>query len=69
MSWIAVVCNPSALNLPMHGLARYSIELVPVFLVLAKMGANKNAERFYLLPAIAVQGVMVLSWLYGIWLA
>lgn len=69
VSWIAVVCNPSALNLPMHGLARYSIELVPVFLVLARMGANKNAERFYLLPAIAVQGVMVLSWLYGIWLA
>jgi hypothetical protein len=38
-------------------------------MVLARMGANQHIERFYLVPAIAVQGVLVLGWYYDLWLA
>ena len=39
------------------------------FMVLARMGANRNFERLYLLPAILTQGVLLLSFYYDIWIA
>jgi Gpi18-like mannosyltransferase len=54
---------------PLHGIPRYALEMLPAFIVLARMGANRHAERLYLLPAIAVQGALLLAYFNNIWLS
>jgi hypothetical protein len=66
---LLVLVSPIGLSVPLHGVPRYVIELIPAFIVLARMGANQHAERFYLMPAIAMQGVLVLGFYFDLWLA
>jgi hypothetical protein len=68
-SFMMILVAPIGLNVPLHSLPRYVIELVPAFMVVARMGRNPHVERFYLMPAIALQGVLLLGWLFGYWLA
>ena len=54
---------------PLHGVPRYALELLPVFIVLARIGANRYLERFYLMPAIAVQATLLLAFFNDVWLS
>jgi Gpi18-like mannosyltransferase len=68
-SFLVILVSPIGLSVPLHGLPRYVLETVPSFMVLAKMGANRNFERVYLMPAILTQGVLLLSFYFDIWIA
>ena len=69
VSFLVVLISPIGLDVPLHGVPRYVLETIPAFIVLAKMGRNPHVERFYLVPAMAVQGVLVLGFYYDLWLA
>jgi hypothetical protein len=45
------------------------LEILPAFLVLARIGENRHVERLYLLPATAIQGVLLLAYLFNVWVA
>jgi len=68
VSFVVVLISPLGLDVPVHGVPRYALEAIPAFMVLARMGRNPHFERFYLVPAMAVQGVLVLAFYYDIWL-
>jgi Gpi18-like mannosyltransferase len=68
--FLLVLVSPLGLELPpLHGVPRYALEVLPAFIVLARIGANRYAERFYLMPAIGIQGVLVLAYFLDIWLS
>jgi Mannosyltransferase (PIG-V) len=54
---------------PLHGLPRYVLELVPIFVVLARMGANRNFDRAYLFPALALQTALLMGYFAYVWVA
>ncbi len=60
---------PMGEHLALHSTPRFVLEMIPAFLVLARIGANRHAERFYLMPAIAVQGALLLAFFSGVWLS
>ena len=66
---LLVLASPLGVGLPLHGAPRYVLELIPAFMVLGRLGASPRIERLYLLPAIAVQGVLLLLWFEGAWLS
>jgi hypothetical protein len=68
-SYLMILISPIGLSVPLHGLPRYVLETLPAFMVLARMGANRNFERFYLIPALLTQGVLLMSFYYDIWIA
>jgi hypothetical protein len=68
-SLLLFLVSPIGLRVPLHGLPRYVLELLPAFIVLARMGANRHVERLYLVPAIAVQAVLLLGYFFDRWLA
>jgi hypothetical protein len=68
--FLMVLVSPLGVHLPpLHGVPRYALEALPAFLVLARMGANRYVERFYLMPAIGVQAVLVLAYFNNVWLS
>src|SRR4029079_6833658 len=68
-SFLVILISPIGLGVPLHGLPRYVLEIIPAFMVLARMGANRHLERLYLMPTLLVQGVILLSFYYDIWIA
>jgi hypothetical protein len=36
---------------------RFVLEILPIFMVLAKIGANRRLEPLYVMPAIAMQAI------------
>jgi len=68
-SYLMVVVSPIGLDVPLHSTPRYVLETLPAFMVVAQMGRNEHLHRLYLVPAIAVQGVLVLGYFNNIWLA
>jgi hypothetical protein len=54
---------------PLHGLPRYALELLPIYIVLARMGANRAFDRAYLFPAIALQSALLMGYFAYIWVA
>jgi hypothetical protein len=69
-SFLLVLITPIGRGLPpLHGVPRYALEILPAFIVVARMCANRYVERFYLLPAIGVQAVLVLAFFNDIWLS
>lgn len=58
---------PIAPPVPMTSFERYVIELIPVFMVLAKMGSNRNFERLYLMPAIGMQAIWMVMIMNRLW--
>lgn len=71
VSFLAVLVTPIGVDLgvPLHGVPRYALEAVPAFMVLARLGANRNLERLYLLPAILAQGALLMTFFFDVWLA
>jgi Gpi18-like mannosyltransferase len=69
-TYLAVLVSPIGLGLPpLHGVPRYALEILPAFLVLARITANRTLERLYLLPALGLQGALVLIFFFDIWLS
>jgi Gpi18-like mannosyltransferase len=70
VTYIVVLISPLGLGLPpLHGVPRYALEMLPAFLVLARIAANRTVERLYLLPALGLQGALVLIFFFDIWLS
>jgi Gpi18-like mannosyltransferase len=69
-TFLMVLLTPIGRGLPpLHGVPRYAVEILPAFIVVARMGANRYVERFYLFPAIGVQAVLLLAYFNNIWLS
>jgi hypothetical protein len=50
---------------PLSSTWRFVLECLPVFLVLARMGRDRRFDRIYLATALALQGVMIVAFLQG----
>jgi hypothetical protein len=46
---------------PLSGIWRFTLECLPVFMVLAKVGTRPTVDRLYLMVTLPIQGVMVLT--------
>jgi Mannosyltransferase (PIG-V) len=46
---------------PLSGMWRFALECLPVFMVLARMGRSPTFDRLFLMLALPVQGVMILT--------
>jgi hypothetical protein len=53
--------NPIQADYPLSSMWRFALECTPVFMVLAKMGRNAHFDRAFTMVALAVQGVMILT--------
>jgi Gpi18-like mannosyltransferase len=53
--------SPIHADYPLSSMWRFALECLPVFMVLAKMGRSQHFDRIYLMAALPVQGVMVLT--------
>jgi hypothetical protein len=53
--------RPLDTDYPLSSMWRFALECLPVFMVLAAMGRNRTFDRFYLMAALPVQGVMILT--------
>lgn len=53
--------RPLRTDYPLSSMWRFALECLPVFMVLARMGANRTFDRLYLMAALPVQGVMILT--------
>jgi hypothetical protein len=66
----AATMSPMLTHLPpLHGLPRYALEVVAVFIVLARIGAQRGAERAYLFPAIGLQATLLIAYFANIFLS
>jgi hypothetical protein len=54
--------NPIDADYPLSSMWRFALECVPVWLVLAKFGRNQPFDRVYTTSALALQGVMILTY-------
>ncbi len=61
MDILLPMLSPIHSDYPLSSLWRYALECVPVFMVLAKMGQRPTVDRLFLLAALPVQGVMILT--------
>jgi len=69
-TYLAVLVSPIGLGLPpLHGVPRYALEILPAFMVLARITASRTMERLYLLPALGLQGALVLIFFFDVWLS
>ncbi len=57
--------RPIHADYPLSSMWRFALECVPVFLLLAKFGRDPRFDRSYTMCALALQGVMVLTFLHG----
>ncbi|GAB4049565.1 mannosyltransferase family protein [Catellatospora paridis] len=61
------VLFPVSPPLALTSIPRYLLEIVAIFLVLAKMGQNRAFERFYLMAAIGMQAIWMVLFLNHLW--
>ena len=54
---------------PLQSAARLVLEVFPVFLLLARIGANPLVDRAYLVLAVAAQAIFLDHFLHGGWVA
>jgi hypothetical protein len=69
---LTIISFPSTLKIapfPLYSSPRLALEVFPAFVVLARIGANRTADRLYLMVALAVQGAAVVQFLGGGWVA
>ncbi len=70
VEFLAVLMSPMVTGLPpLHGLPRYALEMLPIFIVLARMGAHRLFDRAYLFPAIALQTMLLTAYFNSIFLS
>jgi hypothetical protein len=69
-TFLMVLLTPIGRGLPpLHGVPRYAVEILPAFIVVARMGANRYVDRFYLFPAIGIQATLLLAYFNNVWLS
>jgi hypothetical protein len=56
--------NPIRTNYPLSSMWRFALECTPVFMLLAKWGRSARFDRVYTMGALAMQGVMILTFLH-----
>jgi hypothetical protein len=54
---------------PLHGVPRYALEVLPAFIVLGRLGADRGFDRAYLFPAIALQAALLVGFFANVWLS
>ncbi|MDT5037297.1 MAG: hypothetical protein QOE03_2482 [Micromonosporaceae bacterium] len=54
---------------PLWSSPRLALEIFPAFIVLARIGERRTADRLYLMIALAVQGAALVQYLNGGWVA
>jgi hypothetical protein len=70
MDFLGVLMSPMiGYQFPMHGLPRYALEMVPIYLVLGRLGARPAFDRGYLLPAIAAQVCLLIAYFSGVFVS
>jgi hypothetical protein len=69
VGFVVILISPIALNVPLHGVPRYVLEMLPAFMVMARIGAKPHLERLYLFPALLTQGVIVLAFYFDYFVA
>jgi Gpi18-like mannosyltransferase len=69
VGFVVILISPIARNVPLHGVPRYVLEMLPAFMVLARIGAKPHLERLYLFPALLTQGVIVLAFYFDYFVA
>jgi Dolichyl-phosphate-mannose-protein mannosyltransferase len=55
--------NPIRTDYPLSSMWRFALECTPIFMLLAKMGRSAPFDRVYTMSALALQGVMILTFL------
>jgi hypothetical protein len=54
---------------PLYSVSRIGLEAVPAFLILGRMGRNAFVDRLVLMAFLTMQGVLVVRFLHGNWVA
>jgi hypothetical protein len=68
-SLLTILTTPAGGIFPLAGMPRYALELIPGFLLLARLGEHHAFERIYLMLAIALQAVLILAFIRNVWVA
>jgi Gpi18-like mannosyltransferase len=68
-SFLLVLLVPMSGPPPLHGLPRFTLENLAVFLVLARMGSGTTFDRVYPPAAAALQAALLLGYFEGVFLA
>lgn len=66
--YLFVVIVPEAGRYPLSSLARFMIEIFPVYVVLAAMGQKRNFNLYYLAICLPLLTFLLLQWLTGGWI-
>jgi hypothetical protein len=61
--------NPRMNPYPLYSTSRIGLEVVPAFLILGRMGRHAFVDRLVLTAFLTMQGVLVLRFLHGEWVA
>jgi hypothetical protein len=70
VGYAAAMMSPMLTHLPpLHGLPRYALEVLAIFMVLAKLGAHRTVERAYLFPAIGLQATLLIAYFANVFLS
>jgi hypothetical protein len=54
---------------PLYSAPRLALEVIPAFIVLARIGERRTADRLYLLVALSLQGAAIVQYLNGGWVS
>lgn len=69
-SFVLIIIIPMSAPLPpLHGLPRFTLENLVVFIMLGRIARSRRFERAYLIPAVALQGALLLGFFANVWLA
>jgi hypothetical protein len=61
--------NPRMNPYPLYSTSRIGLEVVPAFLILGRMGRNTFVDRLVVTAFLTMQGVLVVRFLHGGWVA
>jgi hypothetical protein len=61
--------NPRMNPYPLYSTSRIGLEVVPAFLILGRMGRSAFVDRLVLTAFLTMQGVLVVRFLHGDWVA
>jgi hypothetical protein len=67
--FLLVLMSPLGGPLPLHGDGRYALEIVPVFLVLARMSTQRAVRLAYLSIAGPAQAAMLVAFFLNAWIS
>ncbi len=66
-AFLMALCYPVEARHPMVSINRYAIEVIPIFLLLAKLGEHKYVDRFYVVGATVLQVPLMMLFIRGSW--